>query len=87
MGDLVLDLVWKSEIEEVPEHTIFITTDLGFQAIEVNNVLVDVFIILHQQMTELLLCITDGVMGTEVRLEFQNELGVAVHPEWTESGG
>jgi len=38
-------------------------------------------------MTELLLRITDGVVRTEVRLEFQNELGVAVHPEWMESGG
>jgi len=46
-GDLVLDLVWKSEIEEVPERTISITMDLGCQAIEVNDVLVDTFIILH----------------------------------------
>jgi len=47
MGDLVLDSVWKSEIEEVPERTISVTTDLGGQAIEVNDVLVDAFIILH----------------------------------------
>ena len=26
-----------------------------------------------------MLCITDGVMGTEVHLEFQNELGVAIY--------
>jgi len=86
-GDLVLDSVWKSEIEEVLEHTISITTDSGGQAIEVNDVLVDAFIILHRQMTELLLHITDRLVGIEIRLEFQNELGVAVHPEWTESGG
>jgi len=87
MGDLVLDSVWKSEMEEVPEHTISVTTDLGSQVIEVNDILVDTFIILHRQMTELLLHITDGVVGTEIRPEFQNKLGVAVHPEWTESGG
>jgi len=38
-------------------------------------------------MMELLLCITDRVARTKVRSEFQNELGVAVHPEWMESGG
>ena len=87
MGDLILDLVWKSKIEEVPECTISITMNLGGQAIKVNDIHVDMFIVLHQQMTELLLYITDRVVGTEICLEFQNELGVAVHPEGTGSGG
>jgi len=34
-----------------------------------------------------MLCITNGIVRAEVHLEFQNKLGVAVHPEEMKSRG
>jgi len=56
-------------------------------AVELNYILVYTLIVCHRQAAELMLCITNGVVRTEVCPEFLNELGVAVHPEGTESGG
>ena len=40
--------------------------------------------VLHGQVVELVLRISDRVMQTKVHLEFQDKLLVVFHPEWTE---
>jgi len=87
MRYLVFDMVQKSLVEVVLECTISISADLASYAVELNHILVHVLGVCHRQVVELVLCITDRVIRTEVHPEFQNELGVAVHPEGTENRG
>ena len=86
MRYLVFDMVWKSLVEEVPECTISVTADLTSYAVELNHILVHALTVCHRQVVGLMLCITDGVMGTEVHPELQFELGIAVHSKGMESG-
>ena len=87
MGYLILDTVRKSLVEEMPECTISVTMDLTSYAVEFYHIFVHTLTVCHRQVAELMFCITDGVMRTEVHLEFQNKLGVIIHPKRTEHGG
>ena len=42
--------------------------------------------VLHSQVVELVLRISNRVMQTKVHLEFQDELLIIFHPEWMEVG-
>ena len=70
----------------VLESTCFIALDLCHNLVELNYVLGDMLTVLHGQMVELVLCISDRVMQTKVHLEFQDKLFVVFHLEWTEVG-
>ena len=80
-------MIWKSLVEELLECTISITVDLTSYMVEFNHILVHMFGVCHRQVAELMLCITDGVVRANFHPEFQNELGVTVHPEGTKSKG
>ena len=68
------------------EDTFSIAPDLCRDPVELDHVLGDMLTVLHGQVVELVLHISDRVMWTKVHLEFQDELLVVFHPEWTEIG-
>ena len=70
----------------VPEDTPSIALDLCCDPVELDHILSDMLTILHGQVVELVLCISDRVMQTKVCLEFQDELLVVFHPELMEVG-
>ena len=84
MGNLVLDMIRQTVIKVVLEGTFSIALDLCCNPVELDHVLGDMLIVLHGQVVELVLHISDRVVQTKVRLEFQNKLLVVFHPEWTE---
>ena len=86
MGDLVLDTIGQTIIKVVPKGTFSIAPDLRCDLVELDHVLGNTLTNLHGQMVELVLHISDRVMWTKVRLEFQDELFVVFHPEWMEVG-
>ena len=86
MGYLVLDTIGQTVIKVVPEGTFSIAPDLHCDPVELDHVLGDTLTILHGQVVELVLCISDRVVWTKVCLEFQDKLLIIFHPEWTEVG-
>ena len=65
LGQLVFYPVWETGIEEVPEGTITVASDLQGQPVEVHDILHDVVTILHLKVVELMFCVSDRVMGTK----------------------
>ena len=48
--------------------------------VELDNILINVGTILHGQTVQLMLCISDWVVWTEVGCEFEDELLIVVGP-------
>ena len=86
MGDLILDTIRQTIIKVVPEGTFSIAPDLRCDLVELDHVLGDTLTILHGQVVELVLRISNRIVWTKVHLEFQDELLIVFHPEWTEVG-
>ena len=86
MGDLILDMIRQTIIKVVPEGIFFIAPDLCHNPVELDYILGDMLTILHGQVVELVLHISNRVMWTKACLEFQDELLVVFHPEWMELG-
>ena len=84
MGDLVLDTIRQIIIKVVPEGTFSIAPDLHRNPVEHNHVLGDMLTVLHGQVVELVLHISNRVVWTKVCLEFQDKLLIIFHPEWME---
>jgi len=64
----------------VAECAIPIVLDLRGKSVEVYYVLRNVVSILHLEMLELMLSISDGVVRTKGTLELSNEMDPTVHP-------
>ena len=79
MRDLILDVVGETIVKVMLEATLSIAVDLQSNTVEFHDILVDVLTILHCKVVKLVLCISDGVMRSEVCLEFQDELTEIVH--------
>ena len=86
MGDLILDMIRQTIIKVVLEGTFSIAPDLYHDLVELNHILDDMLTVLHHQVVELVLYVSDRVMQTKVHLEFQNELLVVFYPFWIEVG-
>ena len=84
MEDLILDTIGQTVIKVVPEGTFSIAPDLHHDPVELDHVLGDMLTVLHGQVIKLVLHISDRVMWTKVRLEFQDKLLIIFHPEWME---
>ena len=82
VADLVLNSVRETRIEVMTQTTIAISPNLGCDLVEVDHIAVDVMGVLHMEMIELMLGISNGVMGTKSGLEFYNKLSPAGHPQW-----
>ena len=78
MGDFILEAVRETRVEEVVECAISVVLDLGCEAVEINDVLCDLVVVPHGEVLELVLCISNGVMGTKGFLEFSYKVNPAV---------
>ena len=84
MGDLIFDMISQTIIKVVLEDTFSIVPDLRHDLVELNHIRGDMLTILHGQVVELVLHISDRVVQTKVHLKFQDKLLVIFHSEWTE---
>jgi hypothetical protein len=78
--DFVLDTRRESRIELSAKGTIAVTTDLGGEALELYDILVNTVSIPHIKLLELRLSVSLWVVRTEVLLELRHELRIIVHP-------
>jgi len=83
---LVLDSVRETCIEVVTQGAVTITPNLGCDTVEVNHVSIGTMVFLHAEVVELMLGVSNRVMGTESCLEFNNELFPVGHPDQTVKG-
>ena len=75
----------ETGVEQAAECAVSIVLDLGSEAVEVYYVPRDAVSILHPEMLELMLSISDGVVRSKGALELSDEVDPAVHPAWTVS--
>ena len=78
--DLVLGSIRETIVKVVLEGTFSVTLDLQSDPVEFDNIFVDALTILHGQMVQLVFCISDRVMWSQVGLEFQDKLLEVIHP-------
>ena len=79
--NLILDMMIRETIVEVVlKGTFSITLDLQSDPVEFDNVFVDVLTIFHRQTVELVFCIFNRIMWSNIGLELKDELLEVVHP-------
>ena len=61
-GDLILDTIRQTVIKVVPEGTFSIALDLHCDSVELSHILGDTLTVLHGQVVELVLHISDRVV-------------------------
>ena len=81
--DLVFDSVGETGIEFMTEGSFPVTAKLRAEVIELDEITDDAMSFLHTKAVELVLSITDGIVGTELAREFRKELAPVVHPQRT----
>ena len=82
-ADFVFDTVGQTSVELVMKGGITITLELRREAVEFHDIANDSLRVLHPQVVELVLGVSDGVVRAELELEFSNEFAPIVHPEGT----
>ena len=70
VGDFILDVVGEAIVEMVPESTFSVASDLRGHMVELHDVLSNLLAIRHHQVVQLMFRISDGVVQTEIGLEF-----------------
>ena len=83
VADLILDSVGETGIEVITQSAIAISLNLGHDSIEVDHIAINVMGVLHAEMTELMLSISNGVVWTKRGLELNDELSPTGHPQGT----
>jgi hypothetical protein len=78
--DFVFDASRESRVELTTKSAIAVATDLGGEALELYDILVNTVSIPHIKLFELRLGVSLRVMRTEVLLELGHEFRVIVHP-------
>ena len=79
LGNFILDLILESLVQLVLESGIS-PGDLGCEMIEINKIFYHPLIVLHPESFELILCISFGVVWSEVAFELGGELGIIRDP-------
>ena len=82
-ADLILDSVGETGIEVMTQSAITISPNLGRNSIEVDHIAINAMGVLHMEVIELMLGISNRVMGTKGGLELYDELTPAGHPQGT----
>ena len=80
VADLVLDLIKETRVEVMMQSAITISLNLGYNSVEVDHIAIDIMGVLHMDVIELELSISNRVVGTESGLEFYDEIMPAGHP-------
>ena len=81
--DFILNSVRETRIEVMMQSTITISPNLGCDSIEVDHIAIDAMGVLHTQVIELMLGISNRVVGTKGGLELYDELTPTSHPQGT----
>ncbi len=79
MSHIILNACTKSAVEDMAKG-IVVVADLGGVLIELNHVFHDSVSVMHPEMFESILGISNGIKGTKVGLEFIEESSVGVLP-------
>ena len=82
-ANFVFDAVGQTGIKLVTKGGVAITLELRHEAVELHDVANDSLRVLHPQVVELVLSVSDGVVRAELELEFCDEFAPIVHPEGT----
>ena len=69
VGDLILHAIGEAVVEVVPKGTLSVSSHLQSKPIELNDILRNALTVLHGEVVELVLSISDGVVRPEVSLE------------------
>ena len=83
VADFVFDVVGQTSIKLVMKGSIAIALELRHEAVEFHNVVNDSLHVLHPQVVELVLGVSNGIVRAELELEFCDEFVPIVHPEGT----
>jgi len=75
-------MIQETGVKQVAEHAISVVLDLGGESVEVYYILRNAVSILHLEVLELMLSISDGVVRSKGTLELSDEVDPAVHPTW-----
>jgi len=78
-------MIRETGVKQAVERTISVVLDLGGESVEVYYVPCNVVSVLHLEMLELMLCISDGVVRSKGTLELSNKVDPTFHPVWTVS--
>jgi len=84
-SNFVFETIQETGVKQAAEHAISVVLDLGGESVEVYYVPCNAVSILHLEMLELMLSISDGVVRSKGTLELSDEMDPAVHPMWTVS--
>ena len=85
LSNFVFETIWETGVKQAVECAISVVLDLGGESVEVYYVLRNTVSILHPEMLELMLSISNGVVRSKGTLELSDEMDPAVHPTWTVS--
>ena len=83
VADFIFDVVGQTGIKLVTKGGVAITLELRCKAVELHDVANDSLRVLHPQVVELVLGISNGVVQAELELEFCDEFVPIIHPEGT----
>ena len=82
-ADFVFDTVGKTGVKLMTKGGITITLELRCEVVELHDVANDSLHVLHLQVVELVLGVSDGVVQAKLELEFCDKFAPIVHPEGT----
>ena len=82
-ANLVFDSVRETSIEFMTEGGFPVAMKLRAETIELDEVTDNARSFLHTKVVELVLSITDRIVGTKLTQEFSEELAPVVHPQGT----
>jgi len=82
LSNFIFETIWETGVEQAVERAISVVLDLGGKSVEVYYVPCNAVSILHPEMLELMLSISDGVVRSKGTLELSDKMDPAVHPAW-----
>ena len=82
-ADFVFDAVRETSIKLVTKGSIAIALELRHKTVEFHQVANNLLCVLHLQVVELVLSISNGIMRAELKLEFCDKFAPIIHPERT----
>ena len=82
-ADFVFDAVGQTSVKLVTKGGVAIILELRRKVVELHDVANTSLCVLHPQVVELVLGVSDGVMRAELELEFCDEFAPIIHPEGT----
>jgi hypothetical protein len=80
MRNFVFDMVQQTIIKMMTESTLSIAPHLQSMPVKFDDVLIYLLTIPHDEVSQLVFSITDGVVRPKVTLQLVDELNIVIHP-------